>query len=148
LLSFAGQRYDVLAFVVMPSHFHWVFWPCDDWVAGLVGKQTPRERIMKSVKGYSSRQCNHLRRTRGAFWQDESYDHWVRDADEMERIIHYIEANPVNAGLAKAPEDWPFSSARLRRDLGLEFGVPIPAVRGGRPPGLPDFLPADQEVCE
>ena len=27
LLHFAGQRYDVYALVVMPSHFHWVFRP-------------------------------------------------------------------------------------------------------------------------
>jgi REP-associated tyrosine transposase len=32
LLFFAGTRCDVLAFVVMPSHFHWVFRPLDDWV--------------------------------------------------------------------------------------------------------------------
>jgi len=128
LLFFAGRRYDLYAFVVMPSHFHWVFQPRAEWVATLTGKQTPRERLMKSVKGYSSRLCNEHRGTRGAFWQEESYDHWIRDIDELERIILYIEANPLKAGLAKAPEDWHFSSARLRRDLRLEFGVPLPGL--------------------
>ncbi len=27
------------------------------------------------------------------------------------RIVRYIEANPVSAGLAATPEDWPWSSA-------------------------------------
>jgi type I restriction enzyme R subunit len=135
LLFFAGVRCDVYAFVVMPSHFHWVFAPRAEWVGTLTGKQTPREHLMKSVKGYSSRLCNEHRGVKGTFWQEESYDHWVRDVDELERIIRYVEANPVKAGLVKSPEDWRFSSARLRRDLGLEFGVPLP--RGE----------ADLEVC-
>jgi hypothetical protein len=35
----------------------------------------------------------------------------VRNQDELERIIGYIEANPVKAGLAEAPDKWRFSSA-------------------------------------
>ena len=49
-----------------------------------------------------------------AFWQDESYDHWSRDEEEMYRIIHYIENNPVAAGLCQRPDDWLRSSGRLR----------------------------------
>jgi type I restriction enzyme R subunit/putative DNA methylase len=45
------------------------------------------------------------------FWQHESFDHWVRSAWELQRIVGYIEANPVSAGLAATPEDWPWSSA-------------------------------------
>jgi putative transposase len=29
LYFFAGQRYELIAYVVMPSHFHWVFRPTD-----------------------------------------------------------------------------------------------------------------------
>jgi REP-associated tyrosine transposase len=48
------------------------------------------------------------------FWQDESYDHWARDEEELLRIIHYIENNPVKVGLCQRPQDWRWSSARLR----------------------------------
>jgi type I restriction enzyme R subunit len=102
LLFFAGTRYDLLAFVIMPSHFHWVFRPLEAWVQQLqpgAGKATPRERVMHSIKRFTGRECNHLRGVQGAFWQQESYDHWVRDVDELERIINYIEYNPVKAGL-------------------------------------------------
>jgi type I restriction enzyme R subunit len=70
LLFFAGARCDVYAFVVMPSHFHWVFAPCGQWVATLTGKRTARERLPQSVKGYSSRLCNAHRGVSSYFWQE------------------------------------------------------------------------------
>src|ERR1039458_3349857 len=44
-----------------------------------------------------------LARTGQPFWQHESYDHWVRDQLELERIVAYIENNPVKAGLVAEP---------------------------------------------
>ena len=35
LYFFAGERYDLLGYVVMPNHFHWVFQPLEQWVNGL-----------------------------------------------------------------------------------------------------------------
>jgi putative transposase len=134
LRHFAGERYDLLAFVVMPSHFHWVFYPRANWIeqcvrevrqAGKPAPRTPRERIMKSVKGYSARQCNRLLGLRGQFWQDESYDHVARDDEELYRIIDYVENNPVKAGLVKRPEDWRWSSARDRARLRIPYGAPL-----------------------
>lgn len=45
------------------------------------------------------------------FWQDESYDHLVRENAEFDRIVRYIETNPVNAGLVASPEQFRWSSA-------------------------------------
>ena len=45
------------------------------------------------------------------FWQDETYDRLVRNGTEFERIWHYIEMNPVKAGLATLPEEFQWSSA-------------------------------------
>jgi type I restriction enzyme R subunit len=125
LFFFADKRYDLLAYVVMPSHFHWVFHPGEDWVRTLSGDRLPREIIQHSVNRYSSRQCNNILGQEGAFWQHESYDHWIRDVDELERIILYIESNPVKAGLVAAAEDWEFSSAHARKAAGLAFGEPL-----------------------
>jgi REP element-mobilizing transposase RayT len=64
------------------------------------------------VKNTSARKANLiLGRTGMPFWQDESYDHWVRDAKEFDRIARYIEWNPVKAGLVEQVELWPWSSA-------------------------------------
>jgi hypothetical protein len=52
-----------------------------------------------------------LGRTGQRFWQDESYDHWVRGPEELEKTVLYIEENPVAAGLVERVEDWRWSSA-------------------------------------
>ena len=68
---------------------------------------------MRVLRRSAARQTNLiLGRTGQPFWQDESYDHWVRTEVELEKIVRYIERNPVAAGLAAAVEDWPWSSAR------------------------------------
>jgi len=128
LYFFAGQRYDLVAYVVMPSHFHWVFRPTKNITPVRTKKgrwQSARERIMHSIKRHSAKQCNRLLDREGTFWQDESHDHCVRDEDELERIIEYIELNPVKAGLTKASELWPFSSANDRSSWDVPFGSPL-----------------------
>jgi putative transposase len=51
-----------------------------------------------------------LGRTGQPFWQDESYDRLVRNADEFHRIENYIVQNPVRAGLARSAEEYQWSS--------------------------------------
>jgi len=117
LYYFAGQRYHLLAYVVMPSHFHWVFQPCLQWVESLPDKgrhRTPRERIMKSINGYTAYRCKRLLGLSGPFWLHEGYDHVVQDVEELHRIIRYVEKNPVKAGLMAEPQDWRWSSAADR----------------------------------
>ncbi len=129
---FAGERYDLLAFVVMPSHVHWVFRPLDAWVnqVGRPGRLPPRARIMHGLKRHTGRECNRLLGCRGAFWQDESYDHCVFDVDELGRVIDYTELNPVRAGLVATREQWPYSSARDRAEAGISPGQPLLCRRG------------------
>jgi len=124
MFHFVDERYALLAFVVMPSHFHWVFRPLDTWVRSLgegANKRRPRERIMHSLKTKTAWECNQMLKTSGAFWQDESYDHCVRDEEELYRIIEYVENNPVKAGLVAKAEDWRFSSAAIRKRYGLSL---------------------------
>jgi putative transposase len=47
------------------------------------------------------------------FWQDKSFDHRVRNEAEWDRLVQYVEYNPVSAGLAENPREWHWSSARL-----------------------------------
>jgi putative transposase len=98
--AFLG-RFDLLAYVVMPNHVHILLEP-----------HAPLPGITRGLKGATARAANSiLGRTGGPFWQDESFDHWVRNASERERIRHYIEWNPVRAGLVTKPGDWQWSSA-------------------------------------
>ena len=128
LYHFAGQRYWLLTYVIMPSHFHWVFRPTPDYcdlVAQEADGQTPREKIMHSIKSYTANRCNRVLGRKGEFWQDESYDHCVRNDDELLRIIEYVENNPVKARLITVPDDWAFSSAHDRARLWVPWGEPL-----------------------
>ena len=94
------HQYELYAFVVMPNHVH-----------VLLNPLRKLERITNGVKG-AARDANRiLGRTGTHFWQDETYDHWIRDAAQFDRVRLYIEQNPVAAGLVKSPEEWPWSSA-------------------------------------
>ena len=111
---FHDVRYDLIAYAVMPSHIHWLFRPLEDWSVTLRESKSPREAIMHSVLSFSAHECNKLLGSTGHFWQSESYDHCVRDDSELQRIVEYIEMNPVKAGLCVHPEDWMYSSAHGR----------------------------------
>jgi putative transposase len=108
---FADVRYLSIAWVVMPSHIHWLFQPLPKFSETVPKGKSPREVIMHSLKSFTGNECNKALGLKGQFWQQESYDHWIRDDDELERVIAYILNNPVRAGLAAKPEDYRFSSA-------------------------------------
>jgi putative transposase len=91
---------DPHAWVIMSNHVHLLFTPRAD----------PRE-LMRRIKGRTAREANLLLGRSGAFWQGESYDHWVRNRDEFYKIDRYIENNPVVAGLVARAEDFRWSSA-------------------------------------
>ena len=96
------QFYQLRAWMIMPNN-----------VPVLLLPTTSLPVIMRWLKGSTARQANLiLGRTGKAFWQDESFDHRVRDEVELDRIAHYVEYNPVNAGLATSPRAWHWSSAR------------------------------------
>jgi type I restriction enzyme R subunit len=115
IYHFADVRYRLLAYVIMPSHLHWVFRPIPKWCATLPTGRTPREVVMHSLKSYTANKCNDVLRQSGGFWLDESYDHWVRDDDELSRIITYVENNPVKAKLVDEAAEFVFSSAYDRQ---------------------------------
>ena len=95
-------HYALRAFVIMPNHVH-----------VLLDALVPLDRLTIGIKGVSARDANaRLGRTGKPFWQDESFDHWIRGPGEFARIQAYIENNPVKARLCKSPQDWPWSSAR------------------------------------
>ena len=82
--------------------------------------------ITQGIKGFTAYQINALQRMHGRiFWQDESYDHWARDEEEMLRIIEYLERNPVAAGLCSSPSEWPWSSARWRSIIKWKHGAAL-----------------------
>lgn len=66
-------------------------------------------KILQDLKKYTAGKCNKALNRSGPFWQHESYDHVVRDQNELRRIIKYVLNNPVKAGLCEKWEDWKWS---------------------------------------
>ncbi len=94
-------QYALRAYVIMPNHVHVLLDP-------LVSLR----QLTSGIKGVSARYSNtKLGRTGKPFWQDESFDHWIRNPGQFVRTKNYIENNPVKAGLCANPQDWPWSSA-------------------------------------
>jgi putative transposase len=120
-----GTKYHLHAYCVMPNHVHVLFTPAPLELTGgrdepemPVGETADRgsllSNIMHSLKSYTANEANKILKRTGVFWQAESYDHWVRDDEELERIVEYIRANPVSAGLVEQHEAWFFCSCHDR----------------------------------
>jgi REP element-mobilizing transposase RayT len=93
LQHFHRQRYELVAWCVMPNHVHVVFTPLPGH--GL-------EKILHSWKSFTAKQINkHLGRA-GGVWQPESYDHLVRNRADLMHHVFYARENPAKAGL----QDW------------------------------------------
>jgi len=105
LLHFDEERYRLLAWCIMPNHVH---------VLIETRAQFPLASVLHSWKSFTGHEANKLLRLQGEFWQREYLDRFVRNAEHYERVVAYIEENPVKAGLAKIKTDWPWNSAKFR----------------------------------
>ncbi len=102
-----GQVFRLDAYCVMSNHVHTVFAPflsaeeLREFLLpeGLrfISKNPPLDAIMQSLKGYTARDVNRALGRKGSFWEEESYDHVVRDEAEYKRIVKYVLNNPVKA---------------------------------------------------
>jgi type I restriction enzyme R subunit/putative DNA methylase len=129
LLYFHGDRYDLLAWCIMPNHVHVLV---HVW-------QTP---LWKIVQNWKIRVTTELRRARvvaerraparpigspritpsgysalQSFWQREYWDTFMRDEEQERKAIKYIESNPLKANLCREGADWLFSSAKFRDEF-------------------------------
>ena len=67
---------------------------------------------MPSREGRTAWKANQVLGRRGAFWQDENYDHVVRDEAELCWIIGYVLDSSVRAGLTPMRDDGEWSYCR------------------------------------
>jgi len=88
----------------MPKHVHALI---EAW------EGFPLAEMLHSWKSFTSHKANVLLQRNGEFWQGEYLDRYVRNAEHYEKVVAYIEENPVKAGLDRLKSDWPWSSARF-----------------------------------
>ena len=118
-------QYELRAWVVMANHVHVLLLP-------LISPS----RLLQSLKGHTAREANLILGSTGQkFWQAESYDHWVRDDAELERIAAYIESNPVKAGLVDSADKYRWSSAGKSVETSLDAAdTSVRATQANRGP--------------
>lgn len=104
---FDGQRYRLLAWVIMPNHVHVMV----EQVFGC-----PLAGVIHSWKSFTAHAINKRQCSNGRVWSSDYFDRFVRDEKHYANAKFYIENNPVKAKLAVAPEDWSYSSAAIQAD--------------------------------
>ena len=112
-----GKNYELIAYSIMPNHVHMVFSiPIEDREGMDIQlkdikseKLAPVTAILKKLKGATSRKCNQILGRTGGFWQQESYDHVVRNGEQPGKVIRYVLNNPVKAKLCGEWTEWKYS---------------------------------------
>ncbi|MGE5610571.1 MAG: helicase C-terminal domain-containing protein, partial [Bacillota bacterium] len=87
---FDGNRYELLAWCLMPNHVHVVLQPLEGFELA---------RIVHTWKSRTGKEANKVLGRSGEFWQAEYYDHLVRDEEDLKHSVKYTWENAVNAGI-------------------------------------------------
>jgi len=96
-----SHQVSVWAYCLMPNHVHLIAVPAT--VDGL------RRAIGEAHRRYT-RRVNFRENWRGHLWQGR-FASFILDEAYLLAAARYIELNPVRAGLAASPGDYPWSSA-------------------------------------
>ncbi len=85
-------KWHAALFLLMPDHVHGIL------------SFPPYPGIKATIKSWKSYQ----KRFFGINWQDDFFDHRLRDRFEFEEKLSYILNNPVRKELSLDPGDWPY----------------------------------------
>ena len=104
-LYFAGKRYRILAYVVMPNHVHLLIHVFED---------SSLSKIIQSWKSYTAKKIAKQLDLAGQkpslpIWQPDYWDRFIRNQAHLEAATAYIHNNPVSAGLVACSTDWRWS---------------------------------------
>ena len=83
-------------YVLMPDHLH------------LFAAPGPIDLPLENWIRYWKSQFSKRQQGLGGSWQVDHWDRRLRHEESYEQKWDYVRNNPVRAGLALSPEDWPF----------------------------------------
>ena len=90
-------RFYLANFCVMPTHIHLLIKPAEG---------TSLSKIMQWVKTHSARRWNCIHGSTDHLWGERYFARDIKDTQEYEFVMNYIDQNPVVAGLAPTPAEW------------------------------------------
>ena len=104
-LNFVPMR--ILAYCLMPNHWHWVLYPRAD---GDLSKFVQRVTLTHTQRYHAKGQTigyGHIYQGRYKSLPVESDSHFLA-------LVRYVERNAKRAALVNRAEDWPWSSVHVR----------------------------------
>ncbi|MCP4593840.1 MAG: transposase [bacterium] len=96
----------VLAFCLMPNHFHLTLWPVGDG---------DLSRWMQWLMTAHVRRYHAHYRSSGHVWQGRFKAFPIQKDEHLLTVMRYVEANALRANLVDRAEDWPWSSLAVQR---------------------------------
>jgi len=103
LLAEACERLPlrIIAYCLMPNHFHLVLWPHNDgdlsrWMQWLL-----TSHVRRYHRHYGSS---------GHVWQGRFKAFPIQQDNHLSTVLRYVERNPLRAKLVRKAERWPWSS--------------------------------------
>ena len=113
-----------VAHVVMPDHLHWIMNPAPEDFERFAREERNRgkrskyghaperfylSKILEDYKRHTSHVINEHRNAPYArVWQEGFRDDALRTPQAIRGAVRYVVLNPVKAGLAERPEDYPY----------------------------------------
>ncbi len=109
LLADAQARVPMrlLAYCLMPNHFHLVVWPRADG---------DLSRWMQWLLTAHVRRHHRRHATSGHVWQGRFRACPIQQDEHLLTVLRYVERNPLRARLVRQAERWPWSSLATRPD--------------------------------
>jgi len=101
------HKFLIHEFVLMRDHLHLLLTP----------SEIPLERAMQFVKGGFSYRVKKELGLSTEIWARGYVDHHIREADDYMRHLEYTRQNPIRAGVATTPDDYPYSCAHSGFEL-------------------------------
>ncbi len=103
LIEAAARRSPmrILAYCLMPNHFHLVLWPSGDGDLGPWMQWLMTSQVRRHHRHYGSS---------GHVWQGRFKAFPIEEDDHLRVVLRYVERNPLRAGLVERAEAWPWSS--------------------------------------
>jgi REP element-mobilizing transposase RayT len=135
---------DILAYVLMPNHFHFLIHADERAEMHLADLQIPRNVLsegMRLLLSAYTKGINKQENRTGNLIQQNTKSKCVSDSSKLNEegyattYFYYIHQNPVKAGLVNKMEDWYYSS--YRDYAGLRNGTLCNKELGQQMVGIP-----------
>jgi Transposase and inactivated derivatives len=113
----------VIAFCLMPNHFHLVLWP-------VTGPEISRYMQLLMNTHLRDLMNRHGTAGKGHVYQGRYRNHMARNETHFLNMCRYVEANAKRARLVERAEDWPWSSlVRCGPEPDINLLSPWPSVK-------------------